>query len=123
MAATKMIFGSGSNFGRLLGSLLKYNAPEDFLEVFQDIFWKSSGSLPGSLPGSLLMESSPMSSFHNRYERFDKVFNQIVLIFYLDMFFRSGFDIHVFRSGSDFGRLMESLLRSLLKYNGFSDVF
>ncbi|KAF2560807.1 hypothetical protein F2Q70_00018199 [Brassica cretica] len=49
------------------------------------------------------------------------VFNQMVLIFHLDMFFRSGFDIHVFRSGSDFGRLMESLHGSLLKYNALED--
>ncbi|KAL0760542.1 hypothetical protein Bca101_076692 [Brassica carinata] len=36
-------------------------------------------------------------------------------------FYRSGFDIHVFRSGSDFGRPMGSLLGSLLKYNALED--
>ncbi|KAF2564449.1 hypothetical protein F2Q70_00018200 [Brassica cretica] len=63
--------------------------PDDFQEVFQT-------------------ESSPMSPFHNRSERFGK-------------FFRSEFDIHVFRSGSDFGRLMGSLHRSLLKYNALEE--
>ncbi|KAL0757030.1 hypothetical protein Bca101_094698 [Brassica carinata] len=56
------------------------------------------------LPGSLLTESSPMSSFHNRSEHFGN-FLYLGLIY---MFFRSG---------SDFGRLMRSLLGSLLKYN------
>ncbi|KAF3595391.1 hypothetical protein DY000_02024129 [Brassica cretica] len=50
-----------------------------------------------------------------------KCFNQMVLIFHLDMFYRSGYDIHVFRSGSDFGRPMRSLLGSLLKYNALED--
>ncbi|KAG5378265.1 hypothetical protein IGI04_026107, partial [Brassica rapa subsp. trilocularis] len=57
-------FRSGSDFGRLLESFLKYNALE--------------------------------------------VFNQMVLIFYLDI------------SGSHFENLMGSLLRSLLKYNAKS---
>ncbi|WZZ88961.1 hypothetical protein YC2023_117540 [Brassica napus] len=57
----------GSDFGRLmgslLGSLLKYNALEDFQEVFQATSRKSSRRLPGSLrskrlPGSSLTESS-----------------------------------------------------------------
>ncbi|KAF2563076.1 hypothetical protein F2Q70_00015611 [Brassica cretica] len=48
-----------------------------------------------------------MSPFHNRSERFG--FNQMVLIFHLDI------------SGSDFGRLMRSLLGSLLKYNALED--
>ncbi|KAF2563221.1 hypothetical protein F2Q70_00015535 [Brassica cretica] len=83
-------------------SHLKYNALEDFED---------------DLPGSLLTESSHMSPFHNRYGRFGKflcliflhlVFNQKVLIFHLDMFFKSGVD---------FGRFMGSLLGSLLKYN------
>ncbi|CAG7909480.1 unnamed protein product, partial [Brassica rapa] len=47
-------FRSGADFGRymgsLLGSLLKYNAPEDFLEVL--FLWG---------PGSLLAESSLIS--------------------------------------------------------------
>ncbi|KAF3575220.1 hypothetical protein F2Q69_00062596 [Brassica cretica] len=49
-----MFFRSGSDFGRpmgcLLGSLLKYNALEDFQEVFQTTSKKSSRRLPGSLP-------------------------------------------------------------------------
>ncbi|KAF3550632.1 hypothetical protein DY000_02002167 [Brassica cretica] len=51
MAATKI---SGSDFGRLmgsiLGSLLKYNALEDFQEVVQTTSKKSSRRLQGSLP-------------------------------------------------------------------------
>ncbi|KAF3565654.1 hypothetical protein DY000_02016385 [Brassica cretica] len=62
-----MFFRCGSDFGRLmgslLGSLLKYNALEDFQEVFQSTSRKSSRRLPGSLrskrlPGSSLTESS-----------------------------------------------------------------
>ncbi|KAF3522797.1 hypothetical protein F2Q69_00051295 [Brassica cretica] len=49
-----MFFRSGSDFerlmGSLLGSLLKYNALEDFQEVFQTTSKKSSERLPGSLP-------------------------------------------------------------------------
>ncbi|WZZ82652.1 hypothetical protein YC2023_103224 [Brassica napus] len=45
-----MFFRSGSDFGRLmgslLGSLLKYNAPDDFVEVFQTTSKKSSRQLP-----------------------------------------------------------------------------
>ncbi|KAF3517203.1 hypothetical protein DY000_02061053 [Brassica cretica] len=47
-------FTSGSNLGRpmgsLLGSLLKYNAPDDFQEVFQTTSRKSSRRLQRSLP-------------------------------------------------------------------------
>ncbi|KAF3558687.1 hypothetical protein F2Q69_00011747 [Brassica cretica] len=95
------------------------------MKVFQ--IWKTSGledfqttSIKTSrrLPRSVLTESSPMSPFHNRSERFDKflcliflhlVFNQMVLIIHLDI------------SGSDLGRLMGSLLGSLLKYNALED--
>ncbi|KAF2614898.1 hypothetical protein F2Q70_00009618 [Brassica cretica] len=73
------------------------------LEDFQTTSKKSSRGLPGSL----LTESSPMSPFHNRSERFG--FNQVVLIFHLD------------KSGSDFGRPMGRLLGSLLKYNALED--
>ncbi|KAF2538824.1 hypothetical protein F2Q68_00020903 [Brassica cretica] len=79
---------------RLSGSL-----PDDFQEVFQTTSRKSSRRLPGSL----LTESSPMSPFHNRSERFG--FTDLGLIY---MFFRSG---------SYFGKLMGSLLGILLKYN------
>ncbi|KAF2561117.1 hypothetical protein F2Q70_00018483 [Brassica cretica] len=78
------------------------------LEDFQMTSRKSSRQLPGSL----LTESSPMSSFHNRSERFG--FSDLGLIY---MFFRSELD---------FGRLMGSLLGSLLKYNAqedFQEVF
>ncbi|WZZ67593.1 hypothetical protein YC2023_078963 [Brassica napus] len=62
------------------------------MQVFQ--IWKTSGledfqttSRKSSrrLPGSVLTESSPMSPFHNRSECFG--FNQMVLIFHLDMYF------------------------------------
>ncbi|KAF2593652.1 hypothetical protein F2Q70_00042637 [Brassica cretica] len=84
------------------------------LEDFQTTSRKSSRRLPGSL----LTESSPMSPFHNRYECFDKFlcFNQMVLIFHLDMYFVCLIDLGLiymfFRSGSDFERLMGSLLGS-----------
>uniref|UniRef100_M4E9V3 Uncharacterized protein n=1 Tax=Brassica campestris TaxID=3711 RepID=M4E9V3_BRACM len=68
------------------------------LEDFQTTSRKSSIRLPGSL----LMESSPMSPFHNRSERFGLIY----------MFFRSG---------SDFGRPMGILLEILLKYNALED--
>ncbi|KAF3602366.1 hypothetical protein F2Q69_00034320 [Brassica cretica] len=54
----------------------KYNALDDFQEVFQTTSRKSSRRLPGSL-----LTKSP---FHNRSERFDKVF-------------RSGFDMQIFQ--------------------------
>ncbi|KAF2557352.1 hypothetical protein F2Q68_00013471 [Brassica cretica] len=89
------------------------------LEVFQTTSRKSSRRLPESL----LTESSPMSPFHNRSERFG--FNEMVLIFHLDMYFVCFTDLGLiymfFRSGSDFGRLMGSLLGSLLKYNALED--
>ncbi|KAF2563896.1 hypothetical protein F2Q70_00017868 [Brassica cretica] len=48
-----MFFRSESDFGRpmgnLLGSLLKYNALEDFQQIFQTTSKKSSRRLPGSL--------------------------------------------------------------------------
>ncbi|CAN6979706.1 unnamed protein product, partial [Brassica oleracea var. botrytis] len=62
------------------------------MQVFQ--IWKTSGledfqttsrKSSRQLPESLLTESSPMSPFHNRSERFS--FNQMVLIFHLDMYF------------------------------------
>ncbi|KAF2597896.1 hypothetical protein F2Q68_00008554 [Brassica cretica] len=84
---------------------------------------KTSRKSSRRLPGSLLTESSPMSPFHNRSERFG--FNQMVLIFHLDMYFVCFTDLGLiyifFRSGSDFGRLMRSLLGSLLKYNALED--
>ncbi|KAF3513684.1 hypothetical protein F2Q69_00003008 [Brassica cretica] len=89
------------------------------LEDFQTTSKKSSRRLPESL----LMESSLMSTFHNRSERFG--FNQIVLIFHLDMYFVCFTDLRFiymfFRYGLYFGRLMGSLLGSLLKYNALED--
>ncbi|KAF3502406.1 hypothetical protein F2Q69_00040491 [Brassica cretica] len=135
---------------RLPGSLLTESSPmspfhnrsERFgfsdLDLDMQVFriWKTSGvedfqttSRKSSrrLPGSLLTESSPMSPFHNRSERFG--FNQMVLIFHLDMYFVCfikvftdlGLIYMFFRSGSDFGRPMGSLLGSLLKYNALED--
>ncbi|KAF3541318.1 hypothetical protein F2Q69_00023802 [Brassica cretica] len=105
MAAIKMVF-----------QIWKTSELEDFKTTSR----KSSRRLPGSL----LTESSPMSPFHNRSEHFDG--SHLPLGNVLCVFFRSGFDIHVFRSGSDFGRPMGSLFGSLLKYNTleeFQEVF
>ncbi|KAF2595271.1 hypothetical protein F2Q70_00043140 [Brassica cretica] len=143
MGLIYLFLRSGADFGRLIGnlfgSLLKYNALEDFPEVFHKsskvfrhivlIFHSFKGfsdmedfwdDLPGSrlkynaledfhddLPGSLLIESSPMSPFHNRSERFG--FSDMGLIY---MFLRSG---------ADFGRLIGDLFGSLLKYNALED--
>ncbi|KAF3546616.1 hypothetical protein DY000_02005501 [Brassica cretica] len=89
------------------------------LEDFQTTSRKSSRRLTGSL----LTESSPKSPFHNRSERF--AFNQMVLIFHLDMYFVCFTDlglIYMFlRYGSDFGRPMGILLESILKYNALED--
>ncbi|CAN6919199.1 unnamed protein product, partial [Brassica oleracea] len=65
---------------RFFRSRFRYAGFSD-MEVFQTTSRKSSRRLPGSL----LTESSPMSPFHNRSERLG--FNQMVLIFHLDMYF------------------------------------
>ncbi|KAF3587129.1 hypothetical protein F2Q69_00028457 [Brassica cretica] len=90
MAATKMFFRSGRLLGSFHGSLLKYNVPDDFQEVFQTISRKSSESL--------LTESSPMS-FLFITNLSVLVFNRMVLIFHLDI---SGFDMQVFSDLEDF---------------------
>ncbi|KAF3593782.1 hypothetical protein DY000_02022500 [Brassica cretica] len=85
MAATKMVFHH---------MVLIFQSFKDLdldMQVFQ--IWKTSGTT--YYPSVL-------------------VFNQMVLIFHLDMFFRFG---------ADFGRFMESLLGSLLKYNVIEDFF
>ncbi|KAF2614653.1 hypothetical protein F2Q70_00009617 [Brassica cretica] len=122
MAATKMVFHHMVLIFYSFKDLEDFWArrlPDDFQEVFQTTSRKSSRRLPGSL----VMESSPMSPFHNRSERFG--FNQMVLIFHLDMYFVCftdlGFIYMFFRYGSYFGRLMGSLLGSLLKYNALED--
>ncbi|CAG7862867.1 unnamed protein product [Brassica rapa] len=85
------------------------------MQVFQ--IWKTSGlqdfqttSRKSSrrLPGSLLTESSPVSLFHNRYERSGK-------------FLYMGLIYMFFIYGSDFGKLIGSLLTSFLKYNALED--
>ncbi|WZY92804.1 hypothetical protein YC2023_065133 [Brassica napus] len=59
------------------------------MQVFQ--IWKTSGledfqtTSRRQLLGSFLTESTPISPFHNRSGRFG--FNQMVLIFNLDMYF------------------------------------
>uniref|UniRef100_A0A0D2ZV49 Uncharacterized protein n=1 Tax=Brassica oleracea var. oleracea TaxID=109376 RepID=A0A0D2ZV49_BRAOL len=93
-----LIFHSFKGFSELEDFWAR-RLPDDFQEVFQTTSRKSSRRLPGSL----LTEFSPMSPFHNRSECFG--FSDLGLIY---MFFRSG---------SNFGRLMGSLLGSLLKYN------
>ncbi|KAF2549962.1 hypothetical protein F2Q68_00035235 [Brassica cretica] len=93
MATTKMVF----HHMVLIFHSFKDEGFSDMdldMQIFQ--IWKTSGledfqmtSRKSSrrLPGSLLTESSLMSPIHNRSERFG--FNQIVLIFHLDMFYIS----------------------------------
>ncbi|KAF2565140.1 hypothetical protein F2Q70_00015179 [Brassica cretica] len=105
MAATKMVFITlFSSSTHLKVQVFRSGFGYTCFSDMED-FWARR------LPGSLVMESSPMSPFHNRSERFG--FNQMVLIFHLDI------------SGSDFGRpirsLLGSLLGSLLKYNALED--
>ncbi|KAF3590390.1 hypothetical protein DY000_02023852 [Brassica cretica] len=101
-----MFFRSGFGYAGFsyLENFWTRRLPDDFEEDFQTTSRKSSRRLPGSLP-----------------DDFQEVFNQMVLIFHLNIFFRSGFDKHVFRSGSDFGTPMGSHLGSLLKYNAIED--
>ncbi|KAF3606390.1 hypothetical protein DY000_02047526 [Brassica cretica] len=106
MAATKMFFRSGRLLGSFHGSLLKYNVPDDFQEVFQTISRKSSESL--------LTESSPMS-FLFITNLSVLVFNRMVLIFHLDI---SGFDMQVFSDLEDFS---DDLHVSRIKYNALDD--
>ncbi|KAF2580387.1 hypothetical protein F2Q68_00005493 [Brassica cretica] len=114
MAATKMVF----HYMVLI--FHSFKDLEDFwLEDFQTTSRKSSRRLPESL----LTKSSPMSPFHNRSERFDG--SHLPLGYVLCVFYKSftylGLIYMFFRSGSDFGRLMRSLLGSLLKYNALED--
>ncbi|KAF3575218.1 hypothetical protein F2Q69_00062595 [Brassica cretica] len=105
MAATKIVFHhmvlifhsfKDMDLDMQVFQILKTSGLEDF----QTTSRKSSRRLPGSL----LTESSPLSPFHHRSERFDL---RLIYMF--------------FRSGSDFGRPMRSLLGSLLKYNALED--
>uniref|UniRef100_A0A0D3CVH1 Uncharacterized protein n=1 Tax=Brassica oleracea var. oleracea TaxID=109376 RepID=A0A0D3CVH1_BRAOL len=80
-----------------------------------------------SFKGFSDLEDSGLEDFQTNLSVF--VFNQMVLIFYLDMYFvfQIWGLIYMFsRSRSNFGRLMGSLLGSLLKYNAlevFKEVF
>ncbi|KAF3546128.1 hypothetical protein DY000_02009016 [Brassica cretica] len=99
MAATKMVF---HHMVLIFHSFKGFSDLEDFwarrFSDHQEVFRR---------PGSLLTDSSPMSLFHNRSKCFG--FSDLGLIY---MFFRSV---------SDFGRPMGSLLGSLLKYNALED--
>ncbi|KAF3593831.1 hypothetical protein DY000_02021437 [Brassica cretica] len=116
MVATKMVF---HHMVLIFHSIKGFSDLDLDMQVFQiwkisrlEVFQATSRTSSRRLPGSLLTESSPMSPFHNRSERFG--FSDLGLIY---MFFRSG---------SDFGRPMGSLLGSLLKYNAleeFQEVF
>ncbi|KAF3514333.1 hypothetical protein F2Q69_00005529 [Brassica cretica] len=57
-----MFLRSGSDFGRPMGSLLKYNALEDFQDDFKEVFQTTSKKSSRRLPGSLLTGSSSISS-------------------------------------------------------------
>ncbi|KAF2594549.1 hypothetical protein F2Q70_00042619 [Brassica cretica] len=116
MAATKIVF---HHMVLIFHSIKGFSDLDLDMQVFQiwkiswlEVFQATSRKSSRRIPGSLLTESSPMSPFHNRSERFG--FSDLGLIY---MFFRSG---------SDFGRPMGSLLGSLLKYNAleeFQEVF
>ncbi|KAF2564148.1 hypothetical protein F2Q70_00017869 [Brassica cretica] len=112
------------------------------LEDFQTTSKKTSRRLPGRLPDDFQMTSrksfqttSRKSSRRLLGKSSDGVFSHMVLIFHLDMYFVCSIKVcftdlgliyMFFRSGSDFGRPMESLLGSLLKYNAlevFRQVF
>ncbi|KAF3523570.1 hypothetical protein F2Q69_00049810 [Brassica cretica] len=96
MAATKMFF-------------ITWFSSSTHLKVFSDL------------------EDSGLEDFQTSRrlpDDFQEVFNQMVLIFYLDMYFvfQIWGLIYMFsRSRSNFGRLMGSLLGSLLKYNALED--
>ncbi|KAF3598065.1 hypothetical protein DY000_02023841 [Brassica cretica] len=111
MAATKIFFRSGFGYAGFsdLEDFWARRLPDNFEEIFQTtsrkVFrWSLLPCLPFITDLSVL------------------VFNQMVLIFYLDMYFvYLGMIYMFFLSGSDFGRFMGSLLRSLLKYNVLDD--
>uniref|UniRef100_A0A0D3EEP9 Uncharacterized protein n=1 Tax=Brassica oleracea var. oleracea TaxID=109376 RepID=A0A0D3EEP9_BRAOL len=87
-------------------SSLKYNAPDDFQEVFQTTSRKSSRRLPfqsSRIPGNRL-------DFHSsRMDFLEVVFNQMVLIF------------HSFKGFSDLEDFWDDLPVSRLKYNALDD--
>ncbi|KAF3533670.1 hypothetical protein DY000_02038352 [Brassica cretica] len=93
MAATKMIF---HHMVLIFHSFKGFSDLDLDMEVFQ------------------ILKTSVTAYLSERFGKFlcliflHLVFNQMVLIFHLDMFFRSGVD---------FERFMGSLLESLLKYN------
>ncbi|KAF2572848.1 hypothetical protein F2Q70_00005000 [Brassica cretica] len=89
-------------------SRLKYNALDDFQEVFQTISSKSSGLL-----GSLLTKSSSISSGVHAC----LVVNSIDYVF-MSRFFRSGFGYAGFSDLEDF---WDDLPVSRLKYNALDD--
>ncbi|KAF3492916.1 hypothetical protein DY000_02054103 [Brassica cretica] len=97
MGATKMVF---HHMVLIFHSFKVFSDLDLDMQVFQ--IWKTS-----RLPGSLLTEPSPILPFIIDLNVL--VFNQMVLIFHLNI------------SGSDFGRPMEILLGSLLKYNALED--
>ncbi|KAF3571174.1 hypothetical protein F2Q69_00061441 [Brassica cretica] len=81
-----------------------------------------------------MTESSLVSPFHNRSEHFGKFLCRFFFIWFQSdgshlplgyvfcVFYKNqGLIYMFFRSGSDFGRHMECLLGSLLKYNALED--
>ncbi|KAF3542852.1 hypothetical protein DY000_02007098 [Brassica cretica] len=118
MAATKMFFitwFSSSTHLKVFQNGFGYACFSDMED-----FWarKNFRRLPGSIPCLL-----PCLPFITNLSVL--LFNQMVLIFHLDMYFVCFSDLDLiymfFRSGSDFERLMGSLLVSLLKYNALED--
>ncbi|KAF3526189.1 hypothetical protein F2Q69_00048456 [Brassica cretica] len=128
MAATKMvfhrmvlIFHSFKSFSDLdldiqVFQIWKTSGLEDFQEVFHTTSRKSSTRLPGSLPHDF-QEVSHTTSRKSSDGVLIRWFTSTTWICFTDL----GMIYMFFRSGSDFGRPMGSLLGSLLKYNALED--
>ncbi|KAF3526588.1 hypothetical protein F2Q69_00048684 [Brassica cretica] len=105
MTATKIVF---HHMVLIFHSFKGFSDQDLDMHVFQ--MWKTSG-----------LEDFQTTSRKSS----DGVFNQIVLIFHLDMYFVCFSDLGLiyicFRTGSNLGRPMGSLLGSLLKYNALED--
>ncbi|KAF3533738.1 hypothetical protein DY000_02036227 [Brassica cretica] len=97
--------------------------PAGTATIRSDAAWKIQRAKAG--PAKSSESSEILLSLLNDVHGNRLVFNQMVIIFYLDMYFVCFSDLSLiymfFRSGSDFGRPMESLLGSLLKYNALED--
>ena len=111
-----MFFKSGSDFRRLMGSLLKYNALEDFQKVFQEVFQTTSKKSSRRLPGSLLTESSSISSGVLACPCREMICNSFVCSLFCDL--------HVyFFSCEFFCKFEEILIKTFDKYVHFPQYY